>query len=177
MTNLTIPKNLVEQLCKGNCVLFVGAGISMGRGGLTGGGRLAQELAERCDYPGDDLSLARVAQYYAVTIGKAELLHCVCQRIREARREPMETHKLIAVLPFNIIVSTNYDQLLERALEVAGRPFNVIVTDRQVSSWDEGVVNLLKIHGCVSQWESIIITKSTAFQDHDIVIGQSAYIG
>ncbi len=28
MTDLTIPRNLVEQLCKGNCVLFVGAGIS-----------------------------------------------------------------------------------------------------------------------------------------------------
>jgi hypothetical protein len=52
MTDLTIPKNLVEQLCKGNCVLFVGAGISMGQGGLPGGGQLAQELAQRCDYFG-----------------------------------------------------------------------------------------------------------------------------
>ena len=52
MTDLTIPKNLVEQLCKGNCVLFVGAGISMGQGGLPGGGQLAQKLAQRCDYFG-----------------------------------------------------------------------------------------------------------------------------
>jgi formylglycine-generating enzyme required for sulfatase activity len=157
--NLTIPRNLVEQLCKGNCVLFVGAGISMGEGGLPGGWQLAKELAERCDYPGDDLSLPRVAQYYADTVDKADLLQYVCRRIREARQEPMETHKLIAALPFKIIVSTNYDCLIERALEAAGRPFNVIVTDKQVGSWDEGVVNLLKIHGCVSQWESILITK------------------
>nr|NIO72641.1 hypothetical protein [Anaerolineae bacterium] len=159
MTDLTIPKNLVEQLCKGNCVLFVGAGISMGEGGLPGGGQLAQELAQRCDYPGDDLSLPRVAQYYADTIDKADLLQYVCQRIREARREPMETHQLIAALPFKIIVSTNYDCLIERALEAAGRPFNVIVTDKQVGAWDEGVVNLLKIHGCVTQWESMVITE------------------
>ena len=159
MSDLTIPKNLVEQLCKGNCVLFVGAGISMGEGGLPGGGQLAEELAQRCDYPGDDLSLDRVAQYYVNTIDKASLLQYVCQRIREARREPMETHELIAALPFKIIVSTNYDCLIERALEVAGTPFNVIVTDRQVGSWDEDRVNLLKIHGCVSQWESIVITK------------------
>jgi formylglycine-generating enzyme required for sulfatase activity len=159
MTDLTVPKNLVEQLCKGNCVLFVGAGISMGEGGLPGGGQLAQELAERCDYPGDDFSLDRVAQYYAETIDKADLLQYVCQRIRQARQEPMETHQLIAALPLKIVVSTNYDCLIERALEAAGRPFNVIVTDKQVSSWDEGVVNLLKIHGCVSQWESIVITK------------------
>ncbi|TEU15586.1 MAG: hypothetical protein E3J21_12870 [Anaerolineales bacterium] len=159
MTDLTIPRNLVEQLCKGNCVLFVGAGISMGQGGLPGGGQLAKELAERCDYPGDDFSLDRVAQYYAETIDKAALLQYVCQRIREARREPMETHQLIAALPFKIIVSTNYDCLIERALEAAGTPFNVIVTDKQVGSWDEGVVNLLKIHGCVTQWESIVLTK------------------
>jgi hypothetical protein len=159
MTDLTIPKNLVEQLCKGNCVLFVGAGISMGQGGLPGGGQLAQELAQRCDYPSDDLALPRVAQYYAETMAKADLLRYVCQRIREARPEPMETHRLIAALPFKIIVSTNYDCLIERALEAAGRPFNVIVTDKQVSSWDEGGVNLLKIHGCVTQWESIVLTK------------------
>jgi formylglycine-generating enzyme required for sulfatase activity len=159
MTDLTIPKNLVEQLCKGNCVLFVGAGISMGQGGLPGGGQLARELADRCDYPGDDLSLDRVAQYYADTIDKADLLQYVCQRIREARQEPMETHQLIAALPFKIIVSTNYDCLIERALEAAGQPFNVIVTDKQVGSWDERVVNLLKIHGCVTQWESMVITE------------------
>jgi hypothetical protein len=159
MTDLTIPRNLVEQLCKGNCVLFVGAGISMGQGGLPGGGQLAKELAQRCDYPGDDFSLDRVAQYYADTIDKADLLQYICQRIREARQEPMETHQLIAALPLKIIVSTNYDCLIERALEAAGRPFNVIVTDKQVGSWDEGVVNLLKIHGCVSQWESMVITK------------------
>ena len=156
---MTIPQNLVEQLCKGNCVLFVGAGISMGEGGLPGGWQLATELAERCDYPGDDFSLDRVAQYYEDTIDRADLLKYVCQRIREARREPMETHRLIAALPLKIIVSTNYDCLIERALEEAGQPFNVIVTDKQVSSWDEDRVNLLKIHGCISQWESIVITK------------------
>jgi NAD-dependent SIR2 family protein deacetylase len=112
MNHLTIPKNLVEQLCKGNCVLFVGAGISMGEGGLPGGWQLAKELAQRCDYPGDDLSLPRVAQYYEDTIDRADLLKYVCQRIRQARREPMETHQLIAALPLKIIVSTNYDQLL-----------------------------------------------------------------
>jgi hypothetical protein len=61
MTDLTLPRNLVEQLCKGNCVLFVGAGISMGEGGLPGGWQLAKELAQRCDYPGDDLFLPREA--------------------------------------------------------------------------------------------------------------------
>jgi len=160
MTDLTIPKDLVEQLSKGNCVLFVGAGISMGQGGLPGGGQLAKELAERCNYPGDDFPLDRVAQYYAdKKKSKADMLKYVCQRIREARQEPMETHRLIAALPFKVIVSTNYDCLIERALEAAGRPFNVIVTDKQVGSWDEGVVNLLKIHGCISQWESIVITR------------------
>jgi hypothetical protein len=159
MTNLTIPKNLVEQLRKGNCVLFVGAGISMGEGGLPGGGQLAQELAGCCDYPGDDFSLPRVAQYYADTIDKGDLLQYVCQRIREARQEPMETHQLIAALPFKAIVSTNYDCLIERALEAAGKLSNVIVTDKQVGSWDEGKVNMLKIHGCVTQWESIVITE------------------
>jgi formylglycine-generating enzyme required for sulfatase activity len=167
MTNFTILKNLVEQLCRGNCVLFVGAGISMGEGGLPSGRQLAKELAERCDYPGEDLSLNRVAQYYEDTIDRASLLQYVCQRIREARRDPLETHELIASLPFKIIVSTNYDCLIERALEAANTPYNVIVTDRQVPSWDEDKVNLLKIHGCVSQWESIVIAKDDYWEFFD----------
>ena len=159
MSDLTIPKNLVEQLCKGNCVLFVGAGISIGEGGLPSGGQLAKELAERCDYPGDDFSLDRVAQYYENNIDRADLLEYVCERIREARREPMETHKLIASLPFKTIVSTNYDCLIERALEESGKSLKVIVTDEDISSWKEDAVNLLKIHGCISQREYIVITK------------------
>jgi len=51
MSDLIIPRNLIEQIRRGNCVLFVGAGISMGEGGLPSGGQLARELAERCDYP------------------------------------------------------------------------------------------------------------------------------
>jgi hypothetical protein len=61
-----------------------------------------------------------VAQYYADTMAKADLLEYVCQRIREARREPMATHQLIAALPVKIIVSTNYDCLIEEALKAAG---------------------------------------------------------
>ncbi len=158
MTDLTIPRNLVEQLCKGNCVLFVGAGISMGEGGLPSGRQLAQELAERCDYPDKDLSLPRVAQYYENNIDRADLLEYVCERIQKARDESMETHKLIASLPLKTIVSTNYDCLIERALEEAGKSHNVIVTDEDVSSWKEDAVNLLKIHGCVNQRASIVIT-------------------
>jgi hypothetical protein len=65
-------------------VLFVGAGISMGQGGLPGSGQLAKELAQRCDYPGDNLLLPRVAQYYADIVDKANLLQYVCQRIRSS---------------------------------------------------------------------------------------------
>ena len=89
----------------------------MGEGGLPGGWQLAKELADRCDCPGDDFSLDRVAQYYADTIDKADLLQYVCQCIREARQEPMETHQLIAALLLKTIVSTNYDCLIERRLE------------------------------------------------------------
>ncbi len=56
------------------------------------------------------------------------------------------------------IIRFNYDCLIERALEEAGKSHNVIVTDEDVSSWKEDTVNLLKIHGCVNQRASIVIT-------------------
>ena len=69
-----------------------------------------------------------------------------------------ETHKIISKIPhFRNIITTNYDRLFEN---VYGNKLNLIFSDSHTPYIDDKKVNLFKIHGDLSDPDSIIITKS-----------------
>lgn len=69
-----------------------------------------------------------------------------------------ETHKIISKIPhFRNIITTNYDRLFENAY---GNKLNLIFSDSHTPYIDDKKVNLFKIHGDLSDPDSIIITKS-----------------
>src|SRR5689334_2276029 len=113
---MSIPNELTEQLKRGNVVLFCGAGISFSPGGLPSGTELARELAQRAQL-GDVpcMPLPEVAQAYAVDKGNHSLLDYIIQRVQSASLSPLTTHELIAQLPFAMIITTNWDDLIEQA--------------------------------------------------------------
>jgi hypothetical protein len=157
--SLPIPQELIEQLKKGNVVLFCGAGISMSEGGLPSGGQLARELAKRAGRPAmANAPLPEVAQAYELEMGHQSLIEYIAGRIDDPPRIPLRTHRLIVVLPFTKIVTTNWDNLLEKTMDQAGKPFVKIVRDSEVAYADEAKVLLVKLHGSIEQKDSIIIT-------------------
>lgn len=156
---LSISQELIEQLKKGNVVLFCGAGISVSEGGLPSGGQLARELAERIGEP--ELAKApfpEVAQAYELKMGHQSLIEYIANRIDDPRYVPLRTHQLIADLPCTKIVTTNWDRLLEKAMDQAVKPFVKVVRDSDMAYADEAKVLLVKLHGSVEQKDSIIIT-------------------
>ena len=72
---MDIPQELLEQIGKGNVVLFCGAGISISEGGIPSGNQLARELAQRAGL-GDvgTMSLPEVAQNYELKRGRQSLI-------------------------------------------------------------------------------------------------------
>jgi SIR2-like domain len=64
-------------------------------------------------------------------------------------------HSLLASLPVNEIVTTNYDTLFERASRDAERPLTVLPyePDPDQKRW------LLKLHGCVEHTGDIVLTR------------------
>ncbi len=142
---------VVETLTAGRVTPFLGAGVNLAVPGrpteipwkpgtfLPSAGELAEELALRFRYPyadGEQPDLLRIAQYAAV----ARDMGTLYDRLRElfdADYPPTAVHEFFARLPRLLeekgyrrrnllIVTTNYDDALERAFREAGEPYDLI---------------------------------------------------
>jgi SIR2-like domain len=134
-----------ELLAEGAVVPFLGAGANMcdrpddarwepGRF-LPSGGELADALASRSRYPSPgDADLLRVSQYVNAILGEGRL-YSYLRAVFDADYPPGSLHRVLASLPRLlresgrpqlVVLTTNYDDLVERALADAGEAFDVV---------------------------------------------------
>ncbi|NTU48305.1 MAG: SIR2 family protein [Syntrophobacteraceae bacterium] len=139
-------KMLLCRIKDGKCTPFLGAGVNFGI--LPLGAEVARALAKDFRYPMDDSSdLARVAQYLAVVndpmFPKEEILKMLGKQVQEwEKRVPQEKFfssreeilSVLAALPFPIYVTTNYDDLLVRALRICRKD-----PKRELCRWNKYV--------------------------------------
>jgi SIR2-like domain len=137
---------IARRLLRGKVVPVLGAGVNLcerppdmawlrGRY-LPSGRELADKLAH--DYPTiDAYDLAQVAQYIAALEGEGAL----CEELHDvfdADYPPTQLHRFLAKLSRRtrdstdsrdcmLIVTTNYDDLLERAFQEEGEPYDLVV--------------------------------------------------
>ncbi len=129
---------------EGAVVPFLGAGANLsdrpdaaswelGRFAPSGG-ELAATLAASGKYPDPDLDLLRVSQYVDAVLGEGRLYRYL-RDVFDSNYPPTSVHRLFARLPAvlresvgrqPLLLTTNYDDLLERALTEAGEPFDVV---------------------------------------------------
>ena len=148
MTPLSPPYSLIRtKLWEGRVIPFLGAGASLGgrapgakwaRGEancLPNGGELADYLAKRTEFPADEFpDLAKVAQYYNV-VGGREALDGELHEIFDCDYPLTPLHTFLAEVPKPLlIVTTNYDDLIERAFDAKGREYDVVIhtTDPEI---------------------------------------------
>jgi hypothetical protein len=146
MNRLEPPYSLIkDRLYEGQVIPFLGSGASLGKrhpGKLPwveGQGEhlpiareLAGYLASKAQFPeGETLDLAKVAQYFGVVGGRNPLLDDL-HSIFDHDYPITSLHSFLAEIPKPLlIVTTNYDDLIERAFE--GRRYDVVVqtTERE----------------------------------------------
>jgi glycosyltransferase involved in cell wall biosynthesis len=141
MTPLSPPYSLIRtKLWEGRVIPFLGAGASLGgrtpgvkweqgqAACLPNGGELADYLAQRTEFPPDELpDLAKVAQYYNV-VGGREALDDELHDIFNCDYPITPLHTFLAEVPTPLlIVTTNYDDLIERAFDAKGRQYDVVI--------------------------------------------------
>lgn len=135
---------VAELLESGEIVPFLGAGANLcdrpddaswepGRFAPSGG-ELAQTLATGSRYPDPDLDLLRVSQYVDAILGEGRLYRML-HAVFDSNYPPTSLHRFFARLPAALrarghpqllLLTTNYDDLLERALADAGEHFDVV---------------------------------------------------
>ncbi|MFQ5632214.1 MAG: SIR2 family protein [bacterium] len=150
-------------------VPFLGAGASLiadGENGLPGGGKLAELLADECGYPGHDRwDLLRVAQYYSLRFGELGLRESLQKKISLPGVQPGEVHKILAGWPIHVVLTTNYDNLMERAFAMAGKDpakeiYNRFGDQEQIQiDPNEHTPLVYKLHGSLDHIDSMVITE------------------
>lgn len=161
---------LVEKVQNRNCVLFLGADSQYGfenRLAPPSSSEIAAELAERCGYEKEKLTLPEVAQFYQGRFKRHSLVE-VLRTLIEGRPKyrPGRIHELLANLPFSAIITTRYDTLLEEALNRVGKNYEVVVSSDEVPYIGTDKLLVLKLHGCITRPESLVITKRDSFALH-----------
>ncbi|MEN0067264.1 MAG: SIR2 family protein, partial [Myxococcota bacterium] len=152
-------KHLATRASQGRLSVFFGAGVSASAGLPTWPELLAQ-LAIRAGFDeADREGLRRLgpldqAELIARRFGAAALGPHVrdCLDIGDALGLG---HALLAGLPVSEFITTNYDDCFERACAAIGRPVARLpyAPATQAQRW------LLKMHGCVSAPDDIVLTR------------------
>jgi hypothetical protein len=133
---------LHNALARGRVIPFLGAGASMERREedenwsletkerfTPSGKELAARLASLTSFPDTEIGadLARVAQYADLRIGR-ELLSDGLAEVFNPSPESSGLHRYLASLdePM-LIITTNYDDMIESAFTAADRPFHLVI--------------------------------------------------
>lgn len=161
MKQLMPPYPLIRDgLRKCRVIPFLGAGASLnGRNPntiwdklqpnhLPKSNELANYLARMTKFPADEpIDLTKVAQYFQVVAGR-QPLHQELHNIFDCDYPLPILHQFLADEPTPLlIVTTNYDDLIERAFIAKGRVFDVVVhtTDPAIGDrllwWSHGESN------------------------------------
>lgn len=151
--------DVCKALTEGRLVFFLGAGASLcGRAGafeprknLPSGGELSTYLAKEFTYPENEpKDLARITQYIETRLESGPLHEALSEIfIFEPAYPPSSLHRLLARLPkllragplgkparvqHQLLITTNYDRLLEDAFDAEAEPFDVVWYDAQAEA-------------------------------------------
>jgi hypothetical protein len=157
MNQLVPPYPLIlNKLNSSKVIPFLGAGASLGgrqpgatwskgvKDFLPTAGELAGYLADTTAFPpGESRDLTKVAQYYSV-VGGRQSLNEELHSIFNCDYQLTSLHRFLAGLSVPLlIVTTNYDDLIERALDEKNRhlgpnprPYDVVIHNTEIGSGD-----------------------------------------
>ncbi|MCL4519169.1 MAG: SIR2 family protein, partial [Thaumarchaeota archaeon] len=160
-----IPDELLESFQRGDVILFVGAGLSIGAG-LPGWVDLVKPLARsvnaRLPKKVADINsvhLLDALQRYENVNGRHALITKFRNSLDTTTNPPTAVHEAIVRLGVHTIFTTNYDNLIERAYRNAGEKVHVVVEDASIPFVSAESTQVIKLCGDLERPSSLIITK------------------
>ena len=162
---IDIPEELLDQVERGNVLLFIGERLVRDGHGEVLLDQLVLELVERAGLEAQtEYSFPEAAQAYEDKVGRQALVQFIRDRLEEEGDEPQKPHRLIADLSECMVLATTaLNRRIERAMEEKSRPLAVVTGQVDIAFSDENKATLYKLRGTLDQPESLILTED----DHE----------
>lgn len=153
-------RELALRAAQNRLVVFMGAGVSASAG-LPTWAQLLDQLATRAGFTeAERVGLRELghldrAQLISGRLGSAESLGEAIRDSLDVGHTVALSHMLLAALPVREFITTNYDDCFERACASVGREVARLpyAPASRATRW------LLKMHGCVTAPEDIVLTR------------------
>jgi hypothetical protein len=180
-------KLIADVVAQGQCILFLGAGahapppedsrfIYPAEVRPPLGSALSRQLATSlgdelgAELPDEDpRNLQRIALFYELRRSRNQLVQAIRGSVQEGKR-PSPALRALAELDFPIVITTNYDQLFENALVLAGKQPRVTIytpnLEETVDHKNPTVASpvVFKVHGDIDRLETIVVTDEDYIQ-------------
>ena len=149
----TFTKNFYEEsrrlirtaMADHNLVIFVGAGVSLDSG-MPSWSKAVSQIADKLNISPNEIDSLKIPQYYFNARGKNDYTQLVHQIFKYGiHLQTMPVHKKIIDFNADVIITTNYDHLLEQAAEESGEVLDVVSQDSELP-YNRGK-ELIKMHG------------------------------
>ncbi|MEF9481031.1 SIR2 family protein [Ralstonia sp. 1B3] len=149
-----------SDIADGAAAIFAGAGLSVGSG-YVNWAELLRDIADELGLDVDrESNLVAVAQYH---LNERRNRTRINQKIIDefsAGHAVNENHEVLARLPIATFWTTNYDRMIEMALENAGKVVDVKYSVEHLKKTQRGRQAVVyKMHGDVSDPEHAVLTK------------------
>lgn len=182
---------IAEAVGKGQCILFLGAGVHYGPPAGADqkyldaypearrpplGRALSVMLAEESEYlkrfPGWDTGdLKRVSWHYEDMLSRNRLMKRIKEEV-DANKIASPVVRALAALDFPLVMTTNYDQLFEQSLRAAGKDPQLCVYSPSAKNPTEDPTDdptpanpfVCKLHGDIDVPDSAVLTDEDYIQ-------------
>ncbi len=166
------PVPFLEDMVQGRCLPFVGAGFSLNAKIPAGkkmldwdglGKKVAGTLPEyQYTTPLEALSA------YAHEFSRVKLVEFLASSLLVTVIQPAKPHEQFCRLPFERVVTTNFDFLLEQAYAKLNKYCIPLISEDQLAVGDpQAGVRLLKLHGDLHHPNRLVVTE----EDYDSFLG------
>lgn len=164
------PPAVLEALRSDMLVVFMGAGVSVASKLPSWRDLLEQKLGVPAAFLADDylksdnLTLGEIS---ARLLGREQLQHSLRTIYNSGGADPTLIHYSLAALELPIYITTNYDDLFEKAWrKIYGREISVICNDSDAARYQDEDNKIYKIHGSAARTDEMLVLTRSDYRQH-----------
>lgn len=158
-------KLLSDKLKQGDVIAFLGSAVSKTYKdrrtnktyfGIKMASEIVKDLSEKKMYIKPDMNFEQAFFSIKYKEERNEVERLLQGYIKTHNMNPLPAHSILAGLDFSAYLMTNFDNLLEKALDKK-KDYSVIINDKDVSRWQmKNKTPIIKLHGCISRPDTMI---------------------